>query len=234
MEANESYRVMHECCDPREPEYKNDMHVSFVTYSEPKKLGVRYRIYGKRDENQKNVQWFLEEPIDLRECLGKDFHRRTEIAERTISYLKANDFKSSQPYADFSSIQVDSQLVRTLSQHIVHRIKQKLQPYARHLPSPTVLVLIIVCWLQLQLLPMIGQRIVGLHQAYAIIIALAMLSDIRKDYRVSNIIALLTIPRSKRRQKVEVQSKTFKWMFHLHKIKYTISICFVLYFWLYG
>lgn len=233
MESNESYSVVHECCDPREPEYKNDMHVSFVTYGEYKKLGVRYRIYGKRDENQKNVQWFLEEPINLRECLGKDFHRREEIAERTISYLKANDFKSSWPYADFSNIQVDSQQVRTLSQHMIHRIKQKLQPYARHLPSPTVLVLIIICWLQLQLLPMIGQRIVGLHQAYAIVIILAMLSDIRKDYRTCEIVALLTMMRSKRRRRAK-QMTMIKYMFRLHKIKYAISICFVLYFWLYG
>lgn len=224
---------MHECCDPREPEYKNDMHVSFVTYSEPNKLGVIYRIYGKRAENQKIVHWFLEEPINLREYLGKDFHRRAEIAERTIKYLKENDFKSSRPYADFSNIQVDNQQVHTLSQHIVHRIKQKIQPYARHLPSLTVLVLIFVCWLQLQLLPMLDQRIVGLHQAYAIVIILAMLSDIRKDYRNCEIVALLTLMRSKR-SRGDKQMTMIKYMFRLHKIKYTISICFVLYFWLYG
>ena len=229
MKSNESYSVVHE----ENPGDMGNMLVSFASYHEYKKLGVRYRIYGKRDENQKNVHWFLEEPINLRECLGKDFHRRAEIAERTISYLKANDFKSSWPYADFSNIQVDSQLVRTLSQHIVHRIKQKFQQYARHLPSPTVLVLIFVCWLQLQLLPMIGQRIVGLHQAYAIIIALAMLSDIRKDYSNCEIIALLTLMRSKR-SRGDKQMTMIKYMFRLHKIKYTISICLVLYFWLYG
>jgi hypothetical protein len=234
MKFTENYTVAHECCDPREPEYKNDMHVSFVSYCEYKKLSVRYRIYGQRDVGQNSVNWFLEEPINLREHLGNEFHRREEIAHRTIKYLKENDFKSSRPYADFSNIQVDRQQVRSLLQHAIHRIRVIFKRYDRHLPSPTVLIVIFFCWLQLQLLPMIGQRIVGIHKAYAIMTFLAILSDIRKDYRVSELITLLTMQRSKRSNKVKRRLKTIKWIFYLHKIKYAISICFVLYFWLYG
>lgn len=79
-----------------------------------------------------------------------------------------------------------------------------------------------------------GQPFESFGKVCSVAVILAMLIDIKADYKVARIVAALKeAHESKRGRRLNRRLTIIKQFFLFYKIKYAIPICFVLYFWLY-
>lgn len=120
----------------------------------------------------------------------------------------------------------------------VDKFEKKIKPFlkSRQVPSKTVLIMITVFSTLLLLMPLVtGQSFESFGKVCSIAVILAMLADIKTDYKIARIVAALKeAHESKRGRRLNRRLTIIKQFFLFYKIKYAVPICFALYFWLYG
>ena len=129
-----SYEVRHSWGDPREPEYKNDLPVSYASYLEGD-IALHLKVVGTRLRDSGEVQWVLEVPENTRKSLGKRWADRATIFNRVVAYLEGlgvGDLERLPGRKRFVDLNVDISLVRGRVSTVLREAANRLRLF---LPS---------------------------------------------------------------------------------------------------
>ncbi|MBU2642073.1 MAG: hypothetical protein KJ889_09735 [Gammaproteobacteria bacterium] len=145
-----TYEVSHSWGDPREPEYKNDLPVSYAHYHEGD-IALHFKVVGTRLPDSREVRWVLEAPVNTRKVLGKRWADRAIIFDRVVVYLEGlgdGDLDRKPGGKRFANLTVDTSMVPSRLSTVLKEVSNQLSLF---LPSR-------------QIFPLVG---LGLAIAYA-------------------------------------------------------------------
>ncbi len=136
---NISYKVTHYPGDPREPEYKNGLPVSSVTYQEGD-IHLVFSIVGEPSSNSESIEWKIIAAPNIRKALGKHWNERSLVFDRVIEHLKSIDTSNVRHMSGkkFERVTVDTSKVRSWLSTKVEELEErfiwlKLSPPPRNI-----------------------------------------------------------------------------------------------------